>query len=440
MNPLLLSNLDSVPSAPVSIDSSETHIQRTTHPVAPSTLLSRMLSFASFSAALLASTALLAWLLFAKGPADPGRSERMPADEIVKIVGPGMLSIPADSSLGKKLASVVVTPKDVTEPILVLTGRVAASVRPQAPEAEAGKKDAAKDGSDHWQFDSPELLSAFTDWQKARSDIAFCKKQLKSIADLAKSRVEAQKGVVERLEVLVKAGTDSVKDLDAEKANLLLFEIQGRKDVHEAETAVRLAEKTESMLARQLQQAGLESNLLGPQSKPIVLVMADVPEEFARRVVLGQSCRAKILGQDQPAFDGKVGRISPTLSKERRSLRVLIALDDPKARLHPGMLTEVGMGVDARSALQVPREAVMSVGRCSYVLVADEGNKWRACEVQVGESPDSKRIEILSGLKAGDRVLAEGMQVAKSQAILAIQSQSSPLWETTSLVRRSGGG
>ena len=64
----------------------------------------------------------------------------------------------------------------------------------------------------------------------------------KSIADLAQSRLEAQKGVVERLVTLVKAGTDSLKDLDAEKANLLLFEIQGRKDIHEAETAVRLAD------------------------------------------------------------------------------------------------------------------------------------------------------------------------------------------------------
>jgi membrane fusion protein, heavy metal efflux system len=428
MNPLLSSNLDS----------SDTQIQRATHPVAPPTLLSRVLSFASFSAALLASTALLAWLLFAKGPPDPGRSDRMPADEIVKIVGPGLLSIPSDSSLGKKLSSVVVTQKSVAEPILMLTGRVAASVRPQAPE-DAGAEKKPKDGSDHWQFDSPELLTAFTDWQRAVSDIAFCRAQMKSIADLAQSRLEAQKGVVERLVTLVKAGTDSLKDLDAEKANLLLFEIQGRKDVHEAETAVRLAERTESMLARQLQQAGLEPELLGSRSKPVVLVMADVPEEVARRVVLGQSCRAKILGQDQPAFEGKVGRISPTLSKERRSLRVLIALDDPKSRLHPGMLTEVGIGVDSRNAMLVPRDAVMSVGRSSYVLVADEGNKWRTCEVQVGESPDAKHIEILSGVKPGDRVLAAGVDVAKSQATLAILSQSPSLSETMSLVRRSGG-
>ena len=44
----------------------------------------------------------------------------------------------------------------------------------------------------------------------------------------------------------------------AERVNLKQFEIQGRKDIHEAENALKQARKAEATLARQLQQAGLE--------------------------------------------------------------------------------------------------------------------------------------------------------------------------------------
>ena len=113
-------------------------------------------------------------------------------------------------------------------------------------------------GSDYWQFNSSELLTAFTDWQKATADIAFTETQLTQTKQLADARVNAQQKLVDRMKRLVEVGTDTENALAAAEADLIEFQIQGRKDIHEAETAVRLARRTEAATAKQLQQAGVD--------------------------------------------------------------------------------------------------------------------------------------------------------------------------------------
>ena len=105
-----------------------------------------------------------------------------------------------------------------------------------------------EDTKDTWQFATGDLLQAFADWQKAGMDVQFQMKQRDAIKELADYQVEAQKEVVERMEKLVGAGTERVKDLIVERVNLKQFEIQGRKSIYEADTAVKVAIRTEAAL------------------------------------------------------------------------------------------------------------------------------------------------------------------------------------------------
>ena len=146
------------------------------------------------------------------------------------VAGPRCICLRPDCPLCRKLQVTTVQATKITAPVLTVTGVVAASLRPGN-----GK------GNDYWQFNSPELLTAFTDWQKATADIAFAETQLTAIKQLADTRVDAQQKLVNRMKKLVEAGTDTEKDLAAAQADLIQSQIQGRKDVHEAETAVRLA-------------------------------------------------------------------------------------------------------------------------------------------------------------------------------------------------------
>ncbi len=375
----------------------------------PKTVWGRVWSSAQLVGALTVTTGVLAYLLFAPAapPAEAPDAGRQPA-EVVAVVGPGLIRVRPGGPFDAKMTVGAVRKETITDPVMTVTGRVAASLRPGNGKAH-----------DFWQFDSPEVLTAHTDWQKAQADITFAETQLGQVRQLADTRLDAQKLVVARLEKLVSAGTDSLKDLAVEKTTLIQAEITGRKEVHEAETAVRVAKRAEAAAGKQLQQAGLDPELLTAATSDIDIVLADVPEGRLNRVNVGQGCRATFFGLPDVPFTGKVNAIAPVLSKERRSLRVLFAIDDLKDQLRPGMFAEIGLGTDPRDTLLVPADGVLHIGRADYVLADAGPDTWHVTEVQVGE-PRNGEVEIISGVKEGERVVGKGAILFKPLVVQAL--------------------
>ncbi len=393
------------------------------HSPPPATLWGRLRSGLSLVIALAVTGAVLAFLLWSPAanthPSSDKRPE--PRPEEVRLAGPMLVRVQKDTPMQRHLQVASVQTTQISSPILRVTGTVAASLRPGN-----GKT------SDYWQFAAPEVLSAYTDWQKAGADIAFAEGQLTQVKKLDEARVKAGTTNVERLRKLVKIGTDAQKDLDQAEADLLQTQIQGRKEIHEAETAVGMARRNEAAAARQLQQAGLEPDLLKVATSDIDVVMAEVPEGFQNRVKIGQACEARFVGIPDQVFPGKVNGISPVLSKDRRSLRVLFFIDDLKDQLRPGMFAEIGLGTEPRDALLAPADGVVHVGRSDYALVGTaDPAEWRVTEVQVGE-PHGEQIEVLSGLSSGERVLGQGAVLLKPLIVRALQ-------EASGEARRPGG-
>lgn len=380
--------------------------------------LQRFGSMAQFAIALAATVAFLFYLLKAPAKSEPEPRPVRPEDP-VRVVGPLLIRIDPTSPLNDKLQVVPVLATRVTTPMLNVTGTVAASLRPSSfkrsePELASvvGAPLATSRGHDTWQFNSPEILTTYMDWQRATADINFSHAQLVSARELAQVRLAAQQAQIRRLETYVAAGTDARKDLDIARADLIQVELQGRKDIREAEVALKKALRDEAAGARQLQQAGLDPAMLTSVTSDVDIVMADVPEGFSNRVMPGQRCEAVFFGVPNARFTGRVRSIAPVVSKDRRALRVLFFIDDLNDRLRPGMFAEIGMGTDAREALLVPTDSVIHVGRTDYLLTAGEAGEWRVTAVDVGEIHDD-RIEVLRGLEPGDRVLGSGAILMK---------------------------
>ena len=68
----------------------------------------------------------------------------------------------------------------------------------------------------------------------------------------------------------------------------------------------------------------------------------------------------------------------------------------------------------------MPADGVLHVGERDYALVASEPGTWQITEVQIGELRGTN-VEVLSGLKAGDRVLGKGAILLKPVVVLALQ-------------------
>jgi len=335
-------------------------------------------------------------------PADADR------EAAVRVVGAKRIAIASDSPLAKRLHVSKVETAEVSTPLVTVTGMVAACLHPGNGECE-----------DYWQFHSPDLLTAYTDWQMAVDEVAFLEEQLVAIEELTEIQIEAAQKRVEQLQRLVAIGTEAGRDLTEAQAELLQAQIEGRKDLHEAQADLRLARRMETMLLRQLEQEGLEPALLTSAEGDMDIIIAEVPESWGGKIAVGQSCEARFLSLPGQKFTGRVHAIVPVLSAERRSLRVLLSIFDCDMTLRPGMFAEIGIGTDSRSALLAPAEAVIHTGRSDYVLVQEDESTWRVVEVTVGESWNGT-VEILAGLQEGELVAGRGAILLKSSIMKSL--------------------
>ncbi len=103
---------------------------------------------------------------------------------------------------------------------------------------------------------------------------------------------------------------------------------------------------------------------------------------------------------------GRVVEMVPTAEPGSRTFVVKIGLP-AVPRMASGVYGKAWFPGDKRSRLMVPAGAVVRRGQLESVLAITEGDIARLRMVRAGESVDGK-VEILSGVQAGDRVVASG--------------------------------
>ncbi|MGH8553621.1 MAG: efflux RND transporter periplasmic adaptor subunit, partial [Methylococcales bacterium] len=205
-------------------------------------------------------------------------------------------------------------------------------------------------------------------------------------------------------------------------ANLLQVQMEGQKDVYEAETAFTVSNRNRAALERKLLQEGVDPLLLESSASGVSLVMADVPELRIGLVSVGQACVARFYGIPEQQFAGKVRSLAPALSAERHTLRVFFELSDKTDQFKPGMYAEIGLGTDPRDAILVPTDGVLHSGNSDYVLIGAGPGLWRITEVNVGENIDD-HVEILKGLQGNERIIGNGAILLKPMLVQSLQNE-----------------
>jgi cobalt-zinc-cadmium efflux system membrane fusion protein len=298
--------------------------------------------------------------------------------DVVSAVGHTIV-VQADSALQNRLKIVPVQSAATEVPALKVTGSIMARLPPGQDLAES-----------RWDFAAPEVASSYSDWIKARADVVFYTGQAVEIKKLAESRVDFWTEEVKRIDKLVAFGAESKSNLAQAKFNLDQAVLQRRKDVYEADKSVENAVRSRGLLERVLLQAGVDPQVVSSGRDGLVLVVADVPERDVAQVRIGQDCRARFFSHRDREFNGQVKSIGPSLSKERRTLRVTFELHDsgkilpPGQSLLPGMFADVGLETRERNVLTVAAEAVLHTGRSDYVLVEMAPGEYAVREIQAG--------------------------------------------------------
>mgnify|MGYP001303760339 FL=1 len=134
-----------------------------------------------------------------------------------------------------------------------------------------------------------------------------------------------------------------------------------------------------------------------------------IPESYSTFIKKGLPVEVTLSSFKGKTFSGEIDFVSSRINADTRSLLSRIKVKNENLELISGSLLEVRVKFDLRNSLSVPDTSVMIEGDKSYVYKINAENIANKTQVKTGLRGDSN-IEIISGLTAGDIIVAEGLK------------------------------
>lgn len=136
-------------------------------------------------------------------------------------------------------------------------------------------------------------------------------------------------------------------------------------------------------------------------------------------IEVGQSVSVTTPSLPNETFEGKVTFIDPNFDETTRSTKVRVELANPmiegRRKLLHRLYADGKLQIAAPNVLSVPRSAVIETGPEAVVYVDRTEGAYERTLVTTGRRGD-QRIEILSGIEPGDRVVTNGNLLIDGQA------------------------
>ena len=133
-------------------------------------------------------------------------------------------------------------------------------------------------------------------------------------------------------------------------------------------------------------------------------LVVPVPESAVPDLRLGQSIDLVVpaLGR---TLKGKVARFADSLNEETRTMHTEIDVENPDGTLVEGMYAETTLVLHQKdNALTVPAQAIRRANNHATLFVVDQSSAVVERPVTLGVE-NGERIEVLSGLSAGEQVV-----------------------------------
>jgi RND family efflux transporter MFP subunit len=103
-------------------------------------------------------------------------------------------------------------------------------------------------------------------------------------------------------------------------------------------------------------------------------------------------------------IDAKSITVVPAADPRTHSTQVRVELPADAAGIHPGVFARAHFVVGRERRLMVPREAVVRRSELTAVYVVADAGPAQLRQVRLGTAGDERGIEVLAGLRPGERV------------------------------------
>ncbi len=157
-----------------------------------------------------------------------------------------------------------------------------------------------------------------------------------------------------------------------------------------------------------------------------VWVYADVYQEDAPLVKVGDRIEVFTAAVPNEIFPGTIKAIDPVLNEMTRSVKIRAEIANHEFKLKPGMYVNAVINIDLGEKLAVPKEAVLDTGLRKVVWIDKGAGKYERRDIEIGAEAKSvggdslqKYYLVLKGLRNSEKVVSRANFLIDSQSIIS---------------------
>lgn len=261
---------------------------------------------------------------------------------------------------------------------------------------------------------SPELVAT-------QQEFLLALQWTKSSARSASGDEAAEHSELERM-----MAQDAQATLDAARQRLLLWDISpeqiGRiEKTGQVIRTLTLYSPVSGYVTQKMAVAGMRvmpgEKLYDVADLSALWVIADIYEYELSLIKKGDAATITLAYLPGRDFPSRIDYIYPEIAPQTRTVRVRLKLANPEGALKPQMFANVEIQVNLGLRLTVPESAVIDTGRGMIVYVDLDDGAFEPREIKTGLRSGG-RIEVLRGLKKGDKVVSSANFLIDSEAQL----------------------
>jgi cobalt-zinc-cadmium efflux system membrane fusion protein len=285
------------------------------------------------------------------------------------------------------------------------TQRVATPIDGRATAILVKLGDHVKPGQSLIELSSPQVGQLQADAQKTLQDMMVAQKTVDRVHKLKVDGAVSEKDVGQ-----------AEADLQKSKSDVARTTAQLRSiGVSASDPAVAVSVRAQiagtvverNALVGQEVRADATAPLMTISNLETLWVSADVYEQDLALITSGATVNVQVPAYPGETFAGTVARLGDVVDPVSRTVKLRCVVPNPNGKLKPEMFAKISLAdASGKKVLVIPARAVLNeAGRFRVIVV--EGNLFRPVNVEVGPEIDG-RVRVLSGLKAGDRLVTDG--------------------------------
>jgi cobalt-zinc-cadmium efflux system membrane fusion protein len=268
-------------------------------------------------------------------------------------------------------------------------------------------------------LDSVELGEALGRYHQSRTKLALAQASMDRIKHLVEKKIAARKDILQAETDFKTAQTE----LHTDEERLSLYGV--------ATSDLKGEDHKKPFLPVRSPIAGIITEkhaIVGELSDPskslytvadlsTVWVLVDIHEKDLAKVHKGQAAIVSVSAFSDQKLKGRITYIADLVDEATRTVKARVAVANPGRKLKPEMFAtvELALPADAAAVLSVPEDALQDFdGNKVLFVVDDQGVEFKPRKVEPGRTVGGM-VEIVSGLKEGERYAIKGAFILKSE-------------------------